>query len=227
MIHILHGENTAKSRAALYQLKDTYKDREILVFSSPVELTTVKQALESRSLFSMQKIVILENTLSAIGRKKRDEVSDYAAQHTGDTDVIFWESKQLTPGILGKFKGAKVSVFKYDATLFEFLDSIGTDKKISIQLLHKTIEREAAELVFFMITRHMRILLALKLNAAIPEISKMAPWMRGKYSKSLARFNEQKLMSLLSNLFIIERAWKSGTMDIPLVDALDNLILSI
>ena len=227
MIHILHGENTAKSRETLHQFKDKYSNYEILSYSAPIELTTVKQSIESQSLFSKPRLLILENALSSIGRKKRDDVSDYLAISNDDIDIVLWEGKQLTPGVLGKFKKAKVSIFKYDATLFEFLDSLGLEKKISLSLLHKTLEREAAELVFFMITRHIRILLGLKLNANIPEVSKMAPWIRGKYTRSLSQFTEKKLTKLLMSLFSIEQRWKSGNMDESLVWALDNLILSI
>jgi len=64
---ILHGENLAASRLALSQKVVVGKSsgNEIVRLSgTEINLTAIKQALESLSMFSPNRLVVIENLLS-------------------------------------------------------------------------------------------------------------------------------------------------------------------
>ena len=88
MLTILHGENTVKSREALLASKQDYGNAEIIELLGNVDYTSLKQALESTSLFSDKRLVIIENLFSSKTQKKSDDRIAYIAKSAYDADVV-------------------------------------------------------------------------------------------------------------------------------------------
>lgn len=228
MITIIHGDNTSKSREELVTLKNKLQGQEIVELPGTLTITDFKQAMESQSLFAEKRTVIIENFFSKRGQKKNDDVLSYLAKAPHEIDVIIWEGKQIDGRKLLSFKKADIRVFKYDATLFQFLDSVQPgNARTMIQLLHQTIKREAEDLVFFMLVRQIRLMLALSLHAHIADSEKMAPWQRTKLAQQARRFNAIALVSLMHNCFTIDYRRKSGRSALSLVQQLDILLAKL
>ena len=225
MITILHGDNTSKSREELVALKSRLVGQEIIELPGTLTLTDFKQAMESQSLFAEKRTVIIENFFSKRGQKKNDDVLTYLAKAPHEIDVIIWEGKQIDGRKLLSFKKADIRAFKYDATMFQFLDSLRPgNARAMIQLFHQTIQREAEDLVFFMLVRQTRLMFALSVDAAIAETTKMAPWQRSKVAGQARSFSPHQLQTLIQNLHGIDFARKRGKSALSLVQQLDILL---
>src|SRR3989338_1693145 len=98
MITLLHGEDIVASKNKLLELKQQYKDKEIIILDGPkVTLNDLVLAFETRSLFVQDKLVIIENVLSAKSSRAKDDRVDYIAKET-IAEIILWEGNELTPG---------------------------------------------------------------------------------------------------------------------------------
>lgn len=225
MLTILHGDNVVKSREALLSIKESYKDAEVIELPGSVDLTTLKQALESSSLFAQKRLVILENLFSARTKKTDDRMS-YLLSGLYDADVVVWEGKKIDGRTLVSFKKTKIEEFKLDVVLFQFLENIRPgNQNVMLLLLSTLVERESIELIFFMVVRQIRLLLALTANASIPEVMRIAPWQRGKLqAQAKSFFHEETLVRLLHNLFSIEYAVKTGKTELTQRQELDILL---
>lgn len=228
MLTILHGEQTVKSRQELAQLKSQFARGEIVQFSASVDLTTLTQALESQSLFGGNRLVIVENLLSERRKKKHDDVLTYLQQQRFTTPLILWEDKSLSASQLAGFKNATVKQFKPEAALFAFLDSLKPGYQLTFfPLLQKTRQTEPIELIFFMIVRQVRLLLALKSKAKIPEVMRLAPWQKNKLENQAHAFSYTQLRSLHRGLYTAEYSQKTGQSLFTLNQALDIVLTEL
>ena len=92
MITFIHGDNQVDSRQKLSELVKHAHDKEIVRLGE-ISLTDVKQALEATSLFSQDKLVVIENLLG--GKKKNNDVWEYLKKGEYDCDLVLWESKKM------------------------------------------------------------------------------------------------------------------------------------
>ena len=228
MLTILHGENMVKSREALLASKQDYGNAEIIELLGNVDYTSLKQALESTSLFSDKRLVIIENLFSSKAQKKSDDRIAYIAKSAYDADVVLWEGKKIDGRSLVSFKKATIQEFKLDPVLFQFLDSIkpGNQHQM-IALFHILIDKENTEFVFYMIVRQIRLLLADCLGAAIVEVVRQAPWQKQKLHQQAKLFTEEKLIHLMKRLFEIEYYLKRGRWQKTLIQELDILLATL
>lgn len=230
MITILHGENIVASRARLIELRKQKAVQEVVTFASPPQLTDLIQALESKSLFGGERLVILENLLSRMGRKRKDDLVEYLQRGNFATDCILWESKTISPSVLTPFpKGIKVEIFKLHSTLFRFLESLrpGSSQE-SLRLFHESLRRDEVELLFAMLTRQVRFLMLVKIQAfQLAEVQRLAPWQRGKFQAQSRFFTEERLIKLYRELYRLDRDNKSGRLVLPLPATLDILLAEI
>lgn len=230
MITIIHGENTGVSRKQFIEMKHHAKEPLMLV-GSTMTVTDIAQALEGQGLFDEQKDIFIEELFS-----KRKQNSDtqaiitYIQNHQRNHTITVWESKDLTAGQLKQFPKAVVRKIDFPKILFSFLDSLlpGNSQQ-TLTLFHQTLASEEAEFIFFMVVRHIRILLALSDQSEehIDEIRRLAPWQRGKLAKQMQRFGEKKLLLVYHRLFLIENKLKTGTLSFSLIQAIDFLLADL
>lgn len=116
-------------------------------------------------------------------------------------------------------------------TIFLFLDSLlPGNYKNTIRLFHKALQNTEIELIFYMLQRQFRLLLAAsdkKAKETIDEVLRLAPWQKGKLEKQSKLFSIDKLLGLHRRLYEIELAQKSGSLPYSQAHAIDFFLLGI
>lgn len=230
MLTIIHGSDISASRN--YFVLEKQKNPNALTLSEKeVELTGLAQILEGAGLFEDTKTLFIEQFISDRKKSKDKEgVTDYLIKNAKNNNIIMWEGKELTASQLSPFKGASIKIFKLPPSLFSFLDSLKPgNSQEAIKLHHLALEANEPEMIFFMLIRQFRLLLALsqKSDVSISEIIRMSPWQKTKIEKQAKLFDTQKLLELYSKLFMIETAQKTGNLETTLASKIDFFILEI
>ena len=227
---ILHGDQIVASRSALRESVEKARRSGIKdivrLNGEKVSLGDLKQALESESLFGTVRLVIIENVLTRVRSKTKEELVRYIAVESPKGEVILWERKELTTAQLRLVnKTATVRLFKLSKAIFRFLDSIYP--KNTGQLLgyyHETLKQDAPELVFYMLSRRVTsLLIAADYNGK--ELHAMQKWQRQRLLAQAGKFTSKDLQMLHESLYRTDVAVKTGKSILPLSSMLD-LILS-
>lgn len=251
MITIIHGEDTARSREYFISLKQSL-NAPITFAAESVTATSLLQILEGGQLFSEEKNIIIE---SFFGKKSKgkdsEEVVTILNQHDKTTTVL-WEGKELSKKDLSLFPKAQVKVFTYPQTLFAFLQGIKPNSPQNIMLFKHAIEHSPIELVFFMMIRQFRMLLALSSthpehsvytvsegsrdsspakpnqnDNTIDEVARMQPWQKSKLTSQARQFSVKQLLDAYNTLYAIEFGQKTGQLPLPLEKSIDIFLLEL
>lgn len=207
MIHIIHGDDLFKSRQALNQLLDQNPLSNLLrLDSKSANLEKINQFLNSTTLLSGSKILIVENFFS-LTKSLLDQTVDLLI-HTTDTDIILWQDKKLTLTQLKLFPQAQVQQFLASRHLFFCLNAITPNNLPKfVPLYQKTISTEPFELFLYLVKNKIRQSLT-------------------GYSK----FPQPKLIKTYLNLIDLEYQSKTGQLatpkDLALLRILTQLIQS-
>lgn len=230
MITIIHGEDIAKSRMFFIEQKQQYSDA-VSLQGQGLTIAEIMQVFEGNSLFSEEKHVFIEDFFSKKkASKETDAIITVINENRSDAHIYIWESKDLTAAQLKKFSGAIHRQFKLPQTLFAFLDAIKPGNgKLLVQLFHQTLQDQDVQFLFVMIIRQFRLLLALLHPTDIPidEIKRMAPWQKGKLQKQATIFSTATLQKQYANLFELEYGVKTGSLTMPLEQAIDFFLLEM
>ena len=229
MLTIVHGSDTASSRKYFFDEKNKTTDA-VLLDADQVNLTDLAQIFEGGGLFGETKYLFIEQLLSK--KKKSTELTEilsYLEKHASEHTIIIWEGKDLEQATLKNVKNANVKAFKLPQTLFQLLDAIQPENgKILIKLFHQTIQNSEPEMIFFMLIRQLRILLALSDNInPIDEVKRIQPWQKSKLESQAKRFDPTHLLNLYSKLFQLEVGQKTGSLSMPLASAIDFFLLEV
>ncbi|MBI1919327.1 hypothetical protein HYS29_01960, partial [Candidatus Microgenomates bacterium] len=156
MITIIHGEDIIRSRQALIDFKKNKITKEFQ--AKNLTLEQLRQEIEGTSLFGEQNLIIIENLLKIGGKSLLDYLQTNA---TGLNNIILWEDGDIGKKSLQIFPKATVLYNPLKKAIWQLLDSIKPNTgKFSIKLLRETIKTSEPELVFYMLTRHFRLMLA-------------------------------------------------------------------
>ncbi len=229
MITIIHGDDIALSRKHFQTLKDEAKNP-VQFEGAMLSLTDLVQAVEGGGLFAQEQAIFIESILTKKKVSKESEmVINYLQKMPSHFSVFIWENKELTSSNLSAFKTAQIKVFKLPQTLFAFLDSLSPHNgEKSLRLFQQTRLFSEDEMIFFMLIRQFRILLALTdPNSDIEETRRIAPWQLGKLQNQAKAFSQQSLITIYKRLHEIDLGQKTGTLETPLSSAIDILLLSL
>jgi len=232
MLTIIHGSDTALSRKYFLEEKQKHLDA-VLLEADQVNLTDLAQIFEGGGLFGETKHLFIEQFLTK--RKKNADYKNiltYLETNAKENSILLWEGKELERSAFTGLKTAVNKAFKLPQTLFQLLDALSPHKnQILIRLFHQIILTTETEMVFFMLIRQFRILLAIqkinKQEAAIEEINRLAPWQITKIEKQAYAFDSKHLLNLYNKLYDIEVGQKTGGLTTPLVSAIDFFLLSV
>lgn len=232
MLTVIHGSDTAQSRKFFLDEKNKVEDA-ILLTADQVNLTDLAQVFAGGGLFGETKYVFIEQLIAK--KKKSADYKDilaYLEKYSPEHTIMLWEAKELERGVQYEFKKAAFKVFNLPQTLFQLLDALKPNNgQLLIKLFHQTIETTEAEMVFFMLIRQIRILIALssknEIQTPIDEVKRLAPWQSSKLEQQAKSFGTNHLFALYDKLFAIERGQKTGTLATPLISAIDFFLLEV
>jgi len=229
MITILHGDDIVSSRNQLVSLRE--KTKNPLDFrGDKLTLSDLVQAIEGSSLFFIEKNIFIENFLA---QKKTNqqfkEIVEYIAKNNKDVNIVFWENHEISKSAALTFKDAAVKLYRLPQNLFLFLDNLKHNSKENVKFFRGTISQMSEELVFYMMIRQFRLMLALLLKQQDPidELKRLAPWQRGKLERQAAGFGIENLKSIYGRLYEIDYNQKYGLTTAPLARNIDFFLMEI
>lgn len=224
---ILHGDDIVASRKALNQKfqRARAEDKEVVRFNgNQLTLNELQQALESKSLFGSERLIIIENLLSSSPNKTKTELLGYLKK-TPFTNLILWEGKEVKK--LNNFKKAEIQLFKLPPTIFYFLDSLAPGKgEDSLSYLHVCFKQGSAEMVFYMLAQQIKYLI-MAVDLGEKGLVGLHPFRKEKILRQAKKFTLPHLLSLHRKLLKIDWQQKTGQAPFPLSSQLDLLITSL
>ncbi len=229
MITLIHGDDTTSSRNYLLELKK--KNTGALSFSGEtVTLTDLTQALQGDGLFEEIKSVYIEELF---GKKKKgkelDAMLDFLNHESKTHAIYLWEKKPISPTSLKTLTALDIKLFKLPQELFRFLDAVrpGNAEEL-ITLFHAAQKMNEPEMMLYMLTRQIRLLLSQKdPDTTIDEITRLAPWQKSKLKKQADKFKASDLLNLHHSLYLLDVKQKTGTSASSLSASIDFLILAL
>lgn len=231
MISIIHGENLVASRSKLQKLILYAKAKgtqEILSLNAEkLDLTSLKQAVESKSLFGFEKMVVIENLLASTKSKAKQEMIDYLIREKINLDLILWENKLLSAAVLKKFSDAQIFTFKISPKIFKFLDSLspGNHKSMLLFLIDSK-SLDAPEMIFYMLHRRVSELIIAK-DLGKNGFSHLPAWRSQKLIFQANKFKLDHLLNLHHKFFNLDLQVKSSKSPLALSSMLDLIVSEI
>lgn len=229
-ITLIHGDNQVESRNSLHELINTAKQNDIEIIrvdGNNLTLNEIVQALEAQSLFSNEKLVVIENLFSA--RKDNNEIINYLKPGNFDAKLVIWEPKKIDGRKITWIKNKQE--FSYPQVLFKFLESIGSQmKENTLKLFNEVVKTQPVELVYYMIVRQFRLLLLVKsdaTNARIKETSRLQPWQISRLKRQSASIGLEDLLKYYKTLMHIDYQQKTGRAALDLKQTLDIFLTKL
>ncbi len=206
-IIVLHGEDSARSYVRLTKFVDSARSRgwEIIYDQFP----------NTPSLFGTDRLIVYRDFRLLDSRDIRnfDKFSGTLVVHHG-SDLPAAFIKQMP-------KDFKMEKFDLPKLLFNFLESLYPGNSTNtIRLLHEVIKTEPVELVFFLLSRHLRDLYWISVNQTS---TGFPSWKAGKLKTQADRVGSERLKELIRLLAEIDIKVKSSKAD--LLTELDLLIV--
>lgn len=227
MITIIHGDDTSASRKFFMDKKGKFAAP---IIGEKLTILDIKQQGASGGLFEKPEALFVEGfiTNSKPG-KNLDEIASYLKKNSKEIDIYFWERKELTKKQISQFGTAIIiETFKIPQRTFGFLDSLrqGNGKR-NVELFHDALAGSSEELLFFMLIRQFRLLLAVSSQSNIDEAKRLAPWQKSKLASQAKSFSAEQLKKVYKNLNDIDLAQKTGGLTMPLRQTIDIFLLDI
>lgn len=231
MKYLFYGDDHVSSRREWQEVirRGQTENKEVVrLDGQSIDLTDLKQALESQTLFGGAKLVAIENILSRRPSREKDAMTAYLAAFDSDSpDLAVWEQKALTITKLRPFSSRwTIKAFKLPPVLFKFLDAIRPGQTaFLLNLLDQCRQNTAPELVFFMMSRRIRdLIIALDLGK---EGLSGAPWQIGKLVNQAKFYKTYQLTDFYQKLLQTDYEVKTGQTPINLEHHLDLLVAGL
>lgn len=224
---ILHGEYTLTSYQALLDEKKKHEGKEIVILNGDgITKADIELAIAANTLFSDDKLIIIEGLLTSRPGKRKEEVMEFL-KSISHADIILYEDKEATTANLKKFPRSKIVNFKPPQSIFTFVDGISpVDPKRSVQRLHELLLNEPAEIIYIMIVRQFRNMILAK-EGNPKYFGSLQPWMLNKFRSQARYFSMDELIVNYRKLLDIDYKIKSGLTPLPLSKLLDIFILTL
>ncbi|MBI2018297.1 hypothetical protein HYS96_01185 [Candidatus Daviesbacteria bacterium] len=201
---LLHGPGKTGSRTKLINIKKGFDPSNIVVFEEGVDLGVVEDNLVSTSLFSEERLVILENP--------PEDFTPYTLNRSPYT-LVFWfdheasDNKPITEWV--KKERGEILYFpeSKEVSVFPFLDLLAVkDNKAFLEM--KKLKDSGYD-VFYFITMVFYLLRNLVYT---PKSAK--DFVRKKNAKMRTNFSQQELVYLYKFVLETEFKIKSGLMEL-------------
>jgi len=230
MITLLHGENIVASRKSLTQITQKAQQEGLEVASfdgKKIDLSQIRPALESGSLFGKNRLVVVENLVSSPKGKDKKRILEYLSKGQFDNDLVLWEERQLKGQEEKQFSQAKIQLFRLDPVIFRFLENIRPgNSKLTLQLLQELKRKEEAEMIFYMLIRQIRLLILAK-DLGAGGLSSLSPWQQQKLLTQAKYFTLDQLQKFYKELLKVDFHQKTSGDSYSLSSRLDLLLTSL
>src|SRR3989339_296267 len=217
-IVVIHGEDTARSRARLEEVVDRVKAKGYeVVRLSGQEKTNLTESTRFQSLFGTKQLYLLDDFDPAIFLKFiTSSVRD------SEIDIIAYFSKEVGKLVLkGLPPGSKLEKFDIPQKLWTFLDSFYPgNRKILLKLLHEAVTTNAIEMVVAMLARQLKDVYWVKLE---PTTFAGPPWRLGKLKNKDRSFSITQLRKVIR--LVAKSDYESKTGQADLLTSLDLTII--
>ncbi|MCJ7826107.1 hypothetical protein MUP56_00630 [Patescibacteria group bacterium] len=228
MVTILHGDNIVASRNELNRLKGAAKGKEIRdINGKNLDEASLRQAVESSSLFGDTLCIVIEQLFTNLGRKEK-LIKLYASilmDASKQNEIILWESKELGKTAVSLFPANCIKFFKLPAVIFQFLDALRPqNQKNLLTIFDGLVNTEAPELVLYMIESRVRQLIEVK-DGVMP--NKMSPWQQSRLTNQGKSFTMDKLLVMHQQLIDLEYSFKTGTAPFTLSQLITQFVLDL
>lgn len=228
MIKILHGDHEVKIHEALVKLMERARASGVSITrlnAKNLDLAKLETALGTETLFSVGKLIIIDDLLTLPKSKKKESLISWIENHVSDSiQLVLVEKKTLTALAQKQFSKAECLLFKYPNQLFIWLESLGGILPArNFTLFHAVLEREAPELIFVMLVRQIRILIAFVADG----VYEGNPYLRSKIVAQAKHFSLNKLLSIHARLLEIDIEQKTSASALTLVQNLDLLLAQV
>lgn len=212
-ISLIHGEDKEKAYLRYRELVDGSKKKGFEI----INLTDIKN-ISGQSLFE-DKIVFTLLNASKIKLTDWKWLNKNAASYNSNLLIYFDGNSPV--GVLKQLpKNASIQKFDLPKIVFTFLDSIyPTNSKRILSLLNDLIKNEPIELVFHLLSRHLRDLYWSKVSF---ETMDLPDWRILKLKKQSDKFELEDLKNFINYLSEIDI--KTKTSDEDLKSLLDIVI---
>ncbi len=213
-ISLIYGEDTAKAYGRYRELIDASRSKgfEIIQITDPKNVT-------SQSLFDDKVVFTLD-------KPKKVKPNDWKwlsknAEKYNSNLLIYYEGNAPVTITKNLPKEAKKEKFELPRIIFTFLDSFypGNSKQ-SLKLLNDLVQNEPIELVFHLLSRHLRDLYWV---SEAKESMEIPDWRKSKLAGQAKKFSISDLQFMIKEL--AEMDVRTKTSDENLRDSLDILIL--
>lgn len=156
MIYIFHGNHTSQSYNEFSELLNNYKLHEKFHQNSKnLEIDSLNRFINTPSLFSETKVVIIENLFSLL--KPQLEAVSKLINSRPNLDYLFWQDKKIETVKLKLFPKSTVKIFVLPEVLFSTLDSIRPqDKNEFVKKYQNLVSILPFELILFWFKNHLR-----------------------------------------------------------------------
>lgn len=227
---LLHGNDIASSRNIYFDEKNKVKNG-IFLNGEGLSLDQVFQSAENKLLFEDSPTLFVENFFA---KNKSNtvvfkEIVEYINKNN-NLNIIFWENSEVSKASLANLKSVDIKLFSFPQNLFLFLDNIKPGNyEYSIRLFHELKKIMEEELIFFMIVRQFRLLLAQvePSNKKIDEVKRLAPWQLSKFQRQAKTFSKEKLKIAYNKLFEIDLGRKTGKIPYSIEKSIDFFLVDL
>lgn len=224
MVYLIHGDDNLSSRNYYISQKD---NNSISFDAENLNLVELSQTLIGSALFTESNKVFIDNLFSNKS-KNQNEIIDLLSKKRS-ANIFIYSNKEVSLKSLSGIKDLEQKVFKIPQNMWEFLDRLRPSRKQNLFDFHKTLAANETEIVFSMLIRQFRLLLAISSNSKnnISEIHRLAPWQKSKLVHQSSFFTQNSINKIISKLYEIDKSIKTGSSSLTLKQNIDFLMLEI
>lgn len=226
MLYTIVGEDITSSRKKLSELIEGTPDI-TRVDGEKESLSSILTIIESNSLFSQKRTVVIEHFLKV---KPLDKFLEEVLKFVKDleTDIILWDEEEIDAKNKAKLKSAKNFSFSFPKYYYQFLDNIYPSSHGSIGLLREVLKTFEPEQVLYGLVRRIRQLLMVEAGGYedFSDFKRMQSWQISRLRKQADLWSEAQLTKVFLELAELDEKIKTGGLTMPLSAHLDILLLS-
>ena len=219
MLYVYCGDDSVSSRSAVLIVKKSKEEEGFVCYEmNPKEvLSVITQNTTQFHLFSDKQCYVIQELESHLRTLSSDVQKQVVTQlNESKAHIVDWE--EGTPKWeLRVLRLSLIKEYKLPTQIFNVLQHCVPQKKIDfMRELQELSESKSTEFVFYMLVRHIRLLVCDKfgvLSSSIPS------WQRARIHTQSSEWSLERLISFYQSLYRVEKGIKTGSLPYSLSHA--------